>query len=381
MSKINRRQFSNRAAASLGLALAHPAISQAASAQRLKSGAGLPSDGSLTDVPGIKAGHFTHPQRPTGCTMIVMEEGAATGVDFGGSSHGGQQVILLEPVTSIQSTWGISISGGGAFGMAASWGLIRYLAEHKVGYYGGAVPLISAAVIYDFGIDGDMSIRPDAEGGYVASQAAAKRNTPLEEGCVGAGAGATIGTMLTSQGFHGMKGGLGTASVKIGDVVVGALAIANTAGDIVDWRNGGIVAGARRADSKGFIGIAQAVLKNPPKLLRTSANDIDDPVFQSGVVGVVATNAPFNKTELCKIAINAGAGAARTVNPYHTQGDGNTVFAISTNKVKTDLSLSVIGTLAAEALSIAILRSAMLATPVENWPSYREYAAKLRRRA
>jgi L-aminopeptidase/D-esterase-like protein len=104
-------------------------------------------------------------------------------------------------------------------------------------------------------------------------------------------------------------------------------------------------------------------------------------VFQSGVVGVVATNAPFNKTELCKIAINAGAGAARTVNPYHTQGDGNTVFAISTNKVKSDLSLSVIGTMAAEALSLAILRSAMMATSVESWPSYRDYTAKLRRRA
>ncbi len=92
---------------------------------------------------------------------------------------------------------------------------------------------------------------------------------PLEEGCVGAGAGATVGTMLTSQGIHGMKGGVGTASVKVGDVVVGALAIANTAGDIVDWRNGSIVAGARRADSKGFVGITQAVLKNPPKLVRT----------------------------------------------------------------------------------------------------------------
>lgn len=379
MSKINRRQFSNRAAASLGLALAHPTVSEAASARK-KSGAGLPSAGSITDVPGIKAGHFTHPQRATGCTMIVMEEGAATGVDFGGSSHGGQQVILLEPVTSIQSTWGISVSGGGAFGMAASWGLIRHLAEHKVGYYGGAVPLISAAVIYDFGIDGDMSIRPDAEGGYQASQAASKA-VPLEEGCVGAGAGATVGTMLASQGIYGMKGGLGMASVKVGDVVVGALAIANTAGDIVDWRNGNIVAGARRADGKGFLGIAQSALKNPPKLVRTSPDDIDDPVFQSGVVGVVATNAPFTKTELCKMAINAGAGAARTVNPYHTQGDGNTVFAISTNKVKSDLSLSVIGTLAAEALSMAILRSAMLAVSVKNWPSYRDYTAKLRRRA
>jgi L-aminopeptidase/D-esterase-like protein len=378
MSKINRRQFSNRAAASLGLALAHPAPSPAA---HPKNGASLTPAGSITDVPGIKAGHFTHPKRPTGCTVIVMEEGAATGVDFRGSSHGGQQTILLEPVTSIQSTWGISISGGGAFGMAASWGLIRYLAERKVGYYGGAVPLITAAVIYDFGIDDNMTIRPDAEDGYQAAQAATKGGVLLEEGSVGAGAGATVGTMLASQGIHGMKGGVGTASVRVGNVVVGALAIANTAGDIIDWRNGSIVAGARRPDSKGFVGIAQAVLKNPPKLVRTSAYDIDDPVFQSGVVGVVATNAPFTKTELCKIAIDAGAGAARTVNPYHTQGDGNTVFAISTSKVKSDLSLSVIGTLAAEALSLAILRSAMLATALENWPSYRDYTAKLRRRA
>jgi L-aminopeptidase/D-esterase-like protein len=265
--------------------------------------------------------------------------------------------------------------------MAASWGLIRHLAEQKIGYYGGAVPLITAAVIYDFGMDGDMTIRPDAEGGYQASQAAIQ-GVALEEGCVGAGAGATVGTMLASQGIHGMKGGLGTASLRVGDVVVGALAVANTAGDIVDWRNGSIVAGARRADGKGFVGIAQAVVKNPPKLIRTSANDIDDPVFQSGVVGVVATNAPFTKTELCKIAIDAGAGAARTVNPYHTQGDGNTVFAISTNKVKSsDLSLSVIGTLAAEALSLAILRSAMTATSLQTWPSYRDYTAKLRRRA
>ncbi len=104
---------------------------------------------------------------------------------------------------------------------------------------------------------------------------------------------------------------------------------------------------------------------------------MDDPVFQSSVVGVVATNATFAKTELCKVAMMAGAGAARTVNPYHTQGDGNTMFAISSGKVKSDLSLSVIGTLAAEALSQAVLRSVMTARSIENWPAYRDYTAKL----
>ena len=380
MSSMNRRRFNRAATASLGMALAGPIVSRAKSAAR--SATGLAPQGSITDVPGIKAGHFTHLKRLTGCTVILMEEGdgAATGVDFAGSSHGGQQTILLEPVTSIQSTWGITISGGGAFGMQASWGLVRHLEEKKVGYYGGRVPLISAAVIYDFSIDGDMSIRPDAEGAYQAA-AAASKGAPLEEGSVGAGAGATVGTMLSSQGIHGMKGGVGTASVRVGEVVVGALAVANTAGDIVDWRTGKIVAGARRPDNKGFVGISEAILKNPPKLARTSPNDIDDPVFQSGVVGVVATNAPFTKTELSKIAINAGAGAARTVNPYHTEGDGNTIFAISTARVKSDLSLSVVGALAAEALSRAILHSAMAARSIDNWPAYTDYTVRPGRRA
>jgi L-aminopeptidase/D-esterase-like protein len=377
MSKINRRSFNRTASASLGIAVAEPMFAQSKAAKAVP---GVPpSQGSITDVPGIKAGHFTHTKRATGCTMILMEEGAATGVDFVGSSHGGQQTILLEPVTSIQATWGISISGGGAFGMQASWGLIRHLEEKKVGYYGGRVPLVTAAVVYDFAIDGDMTIRPDTEGAYQAATAAS-RGVPVEEGCVGAGAGATVGTMLASQGIRGMKGGIGTASIKVGDVVVGALAVANTAGDIVDPRTGSIVAGARRPDGKGFVNIGDTILKNPPKLVSSAPNDLTDPVFQSGVVAVVATNAPFTKTELCKIAINAGAGAARTVNPYHTQGDGNTVFAISTAKVKSDLSLTVIGALAAEAVSQAVLRSAMTAHSLDNWPAYRDYTLRQRRR-
>jgi L-aminopeptidase/D-esterase-like protein len=364
MSRINRRDFSRAVTTSLGLSLTEAAFSA-------KSGI-LLSQGSITDVDGLKAGHFTHSGRRTGCTMIVMPDGAPTGVDFAGSSHGGQQTILLEPVTSIQSTWGISISGGGAFGMEASWGLVRRLEELKVGYYGGRVPLVTAAVVYDFGIDGDPGIRPDANAGYEAAKAATT-GVPFAEGAVGAGAGATVGTMLVSQGIHGMKGGVGTASVRLGDVVVGAMAIANTAGDIVDWRTGKIVAGGRRVDGKGFVGIAQSILKNPPKLVQTSPQSIDDPVFQSSVVGVVATNATFAKTEMCKLAMMAGSGAARTVNPYHTQGDGNTIFGIATGKVKTDLSLSVIGTLAAEAMSMAVLRSAMTASSIENWPAWRDY--------
>ena len=194
MPRINRRDFSRAVTTSLGLSMTK-AVAGAKNAV-------LPGQGSITDVEGIKAGHFTHTARHTGCTMIIMPDSAPTGVDFRGSSHGGQQTILLEPVTSIDSTWGISISGGGAFGMEASWGLVRRLEELKVGYYGGRVPLVTAAAVYDFGIDGDPTIRPDANGGYEAAKNATT-GVAFTEGAVGAGAGATVGTMLMSQEFAG----------------------------------------------------------------------------------------------------------------------------------------------------------------------------------
>jgi len=225
------------------------------------------------------------------------------------------------------------------------------------------------------GVGGSEKIRPDAEHGYKACLQASA--APVQEGNVGAGAGATVGKMLTPQGYHGMKAGVGTASIRLGDVVIGAIMISNAVGEVVDWRTGKIIAGARKPDGKGFVSIPETLRNNPPRFPLRGKLGVEDPILGSTTIGVVATNADFNKTELTKIAMMANCGAARTINPYHTPGDGDTLFACSTRKVKSDLSISVIGSLAAEVVAQAVVRSATQATSIEGWPAYRDYTAKL----
>jgi L-aminopeptidase/D-esterase-like protein len=213
-----------------------PAI---AHAQRDKS---PPASGSLTDVPGIKVGHFTDTRRPTGCTAILFDSAAAAGVDYDGSAPGESQVVLLQPVSPVERIHALFLTGGGVLGLPSFGGVLRYLEERKIGFDWGApgtpIPIVVSAVIDDLAV-GDPTIRPDAQAAYAACAAAS--TAPVAEGNVGAGAGATVGKMHRGRGFGGMKGGLGTASVKLGDVVVGALAVVNAAGDVLDWRTGRIL--------------------------------------------------------------------------------------------------------------------------------------------
>lgn len=329
--------------------------------------------GSITDVPGIRVGHFTDKRRPTGCTVLLFdEEGAATGVDWDGSAPGTFQAALLQPVSFIQEIWGLVLSGGSSFGLASVPGAVRYLEERKVGLkFGiGLVPIVVGAIIYDLGV-GDGTIRPGPEAGYAACEDAKVEN--VAQGNVGAGAGATVGKMLTTRGFGGMKAGVGMASVRMGDVVVGALMVVNAVGDIVDWRTGQVVAGARNADGKGFANIARTIMS--PSAIRASL-PIDDPPMGATTIGVVATNATFNKTEMTKVAMMANCGAARCINPYHTPGDGDTLFAVSTRKVKSDISVSMLGSIAAEVVSEAVVQSAKTADSIDRWPAYKDYALR-----
>jgi L-aminopeptidase/D-esterase-like protein len=335
--------------------------------------------GSITDVPGIRVGHFTDSRRPTGCTVVLFDPSAATGVDYDGSAPGTFQVALLQPVSFIEEIWGIVLSGGSSFGLATVPGAVRYLEEQKVGLkFGiGLVPIVVGAIIYDLQV-GDSSVRPDAESAYQACKVAGVKN--VAQGNVGAGAGATVGKMLGQFGMGGMKSGVGMASMQVGDVIIGALMVVNAAGNIVDWKTGKVIAGTRRPDGKGLESIPD-ILEHSPVRVRGGRAGIrpvaEDPVFQSTTIGVVATNATFNKTEMTKIAMMANCGAARCINPYHTPGDGDTLFAASTRRVKSDLSLSVIGSLAAEVVSEAIVQSAKMATSIPNWPAYSDYTAKL----
>jgi hypothetical protein len=238
---MNRREFS-RAAAGLTAGVALPAV------RATEAGAA----GSITDVQGVKVGHFTESRRPTGCTVLLFEKGATAGVDVRGSAPGTRETDLLNPINTVQQVQAILLAGGSAFGLDAASGVVRYLDEHRLGYAVGdiVVPIVPAAILYDLEL-GDSKIRPTAESGYKACQAATSERVP--EGNVGAGAGATIGKLFGMK--QAMKSGLGSAGIRVGGtgIVVGAIVAVNAVGDVVDPRSGKIIAGARKPDGSGFV--------------------------------------------------------------------------------------------------------------------------------
>ncbi len=321
--------------------------------------------GGLTDVPGIKVGHTTLKQRPTGCTVILCEAGAVAGVDVRGAAPGTRETDLLNPVNTVEQVQAIVLSGGSAFGLDTATGVMRYLEEHGLGFKVGAagvVPIVPAAILFDLGV-GDPKIRPTAESGYQACAAAS--SGPVPQGNVGAGAGATVGKLFGPQ--FAMKSGLGTASAKIGDtgLVVAALVAVNAVGDIISPKSGRIVAGARTADGHGFRDSMAEIMHGYQVAVQAGANT---------TIGVVATNAALEKTQMTKIAQMAHDGLARTINPVHTPFDGDTIFALSTGTAKGKFSHGHIGAIAAEVMAQAVLRAVTSAQSLPGLPAYRDLA-------
>lgn len=361
---MKRREFT-RNLIGLPLAAALSAESASAAAKDLLP---LPEGGSITDVPGLKVGHHTLTSRPTGCTVVICEKGAVAGVDVRGSAPGTRETDLLSPINTVQQVQAILLSGGSAYGLAAANGVVRWLEEHNLGYKigKGVVPIVPAAILMDLGV-GDFKIRPEDEHGYKACVAAT--SGPVAEGNVGAGAGATIGKMFGSK--FAMKSGLGTASVKVGDtgIVVGAIVAVNAVGDVINPHSGDVLAGARNEDGKGFRDSMAEILKGYRVVIENGANT---------TIGIVATNAPFTKTQMTKIAQMSHDGYARAINPVHTMGDGDTIFAMSTGTTNVRADVSAIGAIAATVMSRAIVRAVMQATslPDLNLPAYRDYVGR-----
>ena len=356
MHTVNRREFGRTVAAAMtaGGAQASPKPSPAGGA------------GSLTDVPGLKVGHFTDARRPTGCTAILFDTAAAAGVDYNGSAPGESQVVMLQPVSPVERIHALFLTGGGVFAIPAAGGVLRYFEDRKAGFDWGnpglRIPIVVTAVIDDLSV-GDPRIRVDAAAAYKACEAASAG--PVAEGNVGAGAGATVGKMHRGRGLGGMKGGLGTASLKLGDVVIGALAVVNAAGDIRDWRTGAIVAGARRAD--GTFADSVEVMRG---IVTDAKPALEDNALRSTTLVVVATNVTLTKTALTKVAMMANCGGARAIRPYHTTGDGDQLFAVSTGTItRPNIPLTVFGSLAADVVADAIVRGVRAATSVDGWPA------------
>jgi L-aminopeptidase/D-esterase-like protein len=361
MTEYTRREFGQTLAGAAMLGAVGSAQTQPARP---------PGGGALTDVPGIKVGHFTDTRRPTGCTAILFDPAAAAGIDFDGSAPGESMAVMLQPASPVDRIHALFLTGGGVLALPAAAGVLRFCEERKIGYDWGSgdvrIPIVVSAVIDDLAV-GDAHIRPDPEAAYKACSAASTE-APAE-GNVGVGAGATVGKMHRGRGLGGMKGGLGTASLKLGDVVIGALAVVNAAGDIIDWRTGRIVAGARRADGS----FADSVDVMRGIVTGAGRGGLEDPAFRSTTLAVVATNVEMSKTALTKVAMMANCGAARAIRPYHTTGDGDQLFAVSTAKLqRPDLPLTVIASLAADLVADAIVRGVRAATGVADWPAVRD---------
>lgn len=362
-TRFPRRQLVLRLAAPLALGLE--------ARRALGAEAALPPAGSLTDVGGIRVGHFTDQRRPTGCTAILFDAPVMAGVDYDGSAPGESLGVMLQPVSPLDRIHAILLTGGGPMGLGATAGVVRFLDERKVGYDWGVpnvrVPIVIGAVIDDLAL-GDGRIRLGPDEAYKACETASAG--PVAEGSVGVGAGATVGKMLVGRGMPGMKGGVGTASVRLGEVVIAALAVANAAGDVLDWHTGRIVAGARTRDGREFARTAE-VLRQDLAARPSAREPLADEPFRATTVSVVATNVALDKTQLTKLAMMANTGAARAINPYHTNGDGDQVLSLSTGTVKSQASLTHLGAIAAEVLADAIFRAVMTATGVPGWAAAR----------
>jgi L-aminopeptidase/D-esterase-like protein len=319
-------------------------------------------EGTITDVPGVRVGHFTSPRRPTGCTVILTEAGATGAVDVRGSAPGTRETDLLNPVNTVQNVHAVVLSGGSAFGLDAASGVVRYLRERGVGFPTRAapVPIVPAAILYDLGL-GDPGIWPDAAAGYAAAEAAT--DGPVAQGNVGAGAGATVGKTMGME--RAMKGGLGSTSLTMDDgIAVGAIVAVNCVGNVIDPLTGQIVAGARNADNTGFVETRRMLQNLPNRAI---------PVAENTTIAVVATNAVFSKAELTKVAQMAQDGLARTIYPAHTPNDGDTVFAVATGTQAGGANAGAVGALAAEVLAAAILQAVREAESLPGLPAWRDY--------
>ena len=319
---------------------------------------------TLTAVPGIRVGHCTLTERPTGCTVILTEAGAVAGVDVRGGAPGTRETDLLDPVNSVQKVHAIVLAGGSAFGLDAASGVVRYLDEKNIGLKVGSinVPIVPAAILIDLGVGGDPKIRPDADCGYRAAQAASIE--PVSEGNVGAGAGATIGKSAGIQ--RAMKGGLGSAAITLPDgLMVAALVAVNAFGDVVDPATGKVVAGVRTPDGQNLADVR--TLLRSGSLGRSRAS-------QNTTIGVVATNATLTKTQATKVAQMAHDGYARAIVPVHTPYDGDTIFVLATGQRPGDADVAIIGALAAEVMANAILRAVRQAKSIPGYPAVSDWS-------
>lgn len=312
---------------------------------------------AITDFERLKIGQAENEQAGTGCTVLLLgEEGSPAGLDVRGGGPASRESELLKPMAAAGVIHAILLSGGSAFGLDAAGGVMRYLEERNIGFDVGVtkVPLVCQSCLFDLTV-GDAHVRPDAAMAYAACRNAEQGN--YRDGNYGAGTGATVGKIRGME--RCMKSGIGSYAVQLGALKVGALVAVNALGDIYDWRNGKKVAGLLAEDGRTFAdGETEAWGR-----LAVQENKF----VGNTTLGVVLTNARFDKSRLCKIAGMAQDGYARAIRPVHTTADGDSIYAVSLGDVPADQD--AVGALGARVMAQAILRAVKAAVPAYGFPA------------
>lgn len=323
----------------------------------------LPARDSLTDVAGLRVGHWTDLAAATGCTVVLCPpEGAVAACAVLGGAPGTRETDVLTPGNLVERVHAVLLTGGSAFGLDAATGVMRYLEARGIGYAmpTARVPIVVGAVIYDLGI-GRADVRPGAAEGEAAARAA--RAPSRVCGTVGAGTGATVAKLGGMDGA--LKGGLGTASERLDSgAVVGALAVVNAVGEVFRPEDGRVLAAPRGGDGRPRESLA---------LLR-ARRERQVPAMTNSTIAVVATDVALHRDALQRMALMAHAGLARTLRPSHTPADGDAVFALATgHRDEPAPDIMAIGALAARALERAIIRGVLAASGLAGVPSVCEW--------
>lgn len=312
----------------------------------------------ITEIENIKIGNAENTKAGTGCTVVICEKGAPTGLDVRGGGPASRETELLKPLAAAERIHAVLLSGGSAFGLDAAGGVMEYLEERGIGFEVGItkVPLVCESCIFDLGV-GDFRVRPDKAMGYLACVNAEKGN--YRDGCVGAGTGATVGKLRGIE--FCTKSGIGSYAVQIGELKIGAIAAVNALGDVYDWKTGEKLGGLLNEERTGFLNAEEEMYKN--------YEAAQSGIVENTTIGIVITNGKFDKSRLCKIAGMAHNGYARTIRPVHTTADGDSIYAMSVGEVEANQDM--VGTLAAQVMAEAVCRAVLKAEPAYNCPVIR----------
>ena len=314
---------------------------------------------SLHEMRGIRIGHAQDEAHGTGCTVILCEKKAVCGVDVRGGGPASRETQLLNPLMSNDGVHAVLLSGGSAYGLDAAGGVMRYLEEKGRGVKVGAsiVPIVVGSCIFDLNC-ADGHVRPDAAMGYAAcvdSERNLERN-----GNVGAGMGATVGKLLGDATT--MKSGLGCCCLQMGGLQVGAIVVVNAIGDVFELDSTRQLAGLLDRRREHMISSEDEMIRLMQLASKFSFNT---------TIGAVITNAALDKAEMNKVAAMASNGLARTIRPVNTSMDGDSIYALSTGKVKS--SPDVVGTIAAHALGRAINRAVLETDEIYGYKSAKSF--------